>query len=121
MLNSSELCIKSLGGGDLKLLSHQNHSVQENKMGSLEFPKTEKPWVETPLIESKALSRAAGWYDNNSKMIHTYSLLIHFNQQSRLPQTRKSSTFRLLQITVLFPLHVMQAIFLSHTSYYTFN
>ena len=39
-------------------------------MGSMAEQEVKKPWEETPLIESAALSKAAGWYEN-MKALHT--------------------------------------------------
>ena len=40
---------------------YRNGHLQNIVMGSMENTEPKKPWVETPLIESAALSKAAGW------------------------------------------------------------
>jgi len=42
-------------------------------MGSIAAEALPKPWVQTPLIESAALSKAAGWY-----VVH----MAHYNSRS---------------------------------------
>ena len=44
-----------------KICPREDSRVHHNTMGSLSKPDIPKPWTKTPLIESAALSRAAGW------------------------------------------------------------
>jgi hypothetical protein len=47
--------------------------------------KLQNPWIETPLIESRALSKAAGWYVGN---IHSsLASLTLLASQQHIPQT----------------------------------
>ena len=45
--------------------ARSSETVQSSptKMGSVKLPASQaNPWIETPLVESSALSKAAGWY-----------------------------------------------------------
>lgn len=42
--------------------SHPDRKTNTVTMGSIALPSPKtKPWIETPLVESSALSKAAGW------------------------------------------------------------
>jgi hypothetical protein len=56
--------------------------------------KLRNPWIETPLIESRALSKAAGWYAGD--LHSTLASLTLLTSQQRIPQTREPAAVWLL-------------------------
>ena len=56
--------------------------------------KLRNPWIETPLIESRALSKAAGWYAGD--LHSSLASLTLLASQQHIPQTREPAAVWLL-------------------------
>lgn len=77
-------------------------------MGSIGDPRMSRqpkqPWVETPLIESVALSQEAGWYAIYiAQFFFIPSRALTISQQPDFPEARESPALWFLQVTVRNP------------------
>lgn len=66
---------------------------------SMSPPRTKNPWVQTPLIESSTLSKAAGWSVLSQTIHHLINHRKLTQKQQNISQTRKPTTLRLVQST----------------------